>query len=134
MLSQGSSAPTWVYCGNGADRERLANLENAGAVVKMVKTAPDGKLDLQSVLKDLGDCGITTLLVEGGGKVHASFVKLELYDQANLFIAPMFIGSDGKAAIGELDLKEVGQAGRFRMARTRRFGDDVMIEGFFNQF
>ena len=56
-----------------------------------------------------------------------------LYDQANLFIAPLFIGGDGTPVVGELGLNEVGQAKRFKTSKTRRFGEDVMIEGFFKE-
>ena len=133
MLNQESRASTWVFCANGADQLRKTELDKAGAVVKPVGTCPDGGLDLLAVLKELGSYGVTSLLVEGGGMVHASFLRQGLYDQANLFIAPLFIGGDGMAAVGELMLDEVGQAKRFRTSKTRRFGDDVMIEGFFKE-
>ena len=70
-------------------------LTEAGAVVKVVDNDPSGGLNLVEVLEELGRAGITSLLVEGGGKVHAAFLKQNLYDQANLFIAPIFIGGDG---------------------------------------
>jgi diaminohydroxyphosphoribosylaminopyrimidine deaminase/5-amino-6-(5-phosphoribosylamino)uracil reductase len=70
-------------------------------------------------------------LVEGGGKVHASFLKQNFYDQANLFIAPIFIGGDGLAVVGELGFDKIGEGKRFRMVKTRKFGSDIMIEGLF---
>jgi len=108
-------------------------LEKAGAVVKPVGCNTDGGLDLPAILKELGSSGVTSLLVEGGGMVHASFLRQGLYDQANLFIAPLFIGGDGTAAVSAMGLDEVGQAKRFRTSKTRRFGEDVMIEGFFQE-
>jgi diaminohydroxyphosphoribosylaminopyrimidine deaminase/5-amino-6-(5-phosphoribosylamino)uracil reductase len=133
MFEQQSPAPTWVFCSEGADQLRKVELEKAGAIVKPVGVDPAGGLDLIAVLKELGSCGVTSLLVEGGGKIHASFLSQGLYDQANLFIAPLFIGGDGTAVVGDLGLNEVGQAKRFRTSKTRRFGEDVMIEGFFKE-
>jgi diaminohydroxyphosphoribosylaminopyrimidine deaminase/5-amino-6-(5-phosphoribosylamino)uracil reductase len=131
MLQLESAAPTWIFCGAGADHVRRRQLLEAGAVVKMVDNDPAGGLDLPAVLKELGRADITSLLVEGGGQVHASFLKQNLYDQANLFIAPIFIGGDGISVVGELGFDQIGESKRFRPVKTRKFGDDIMIEGLF---
>lgn len=131
MLQLESEAPTWIFCGLGSDPARRRQLSEAGAVVKMVDVDLAGGLNLRAVLKELGRADITSLLIEGGGQVHASFLKQNLYDQANLFIAPIFIGSEGTPIVGELGIDEIGEGKMFRTVKTRRFGDDVMIEGLF---
>jgi diaminohydroxyphosphoribosylaminopyrimidine deaminase/5-amino-6-(5-phosphoribosylamino)uracil reductase len=131
MLQLESKAHTWIFSGPDADPVRRNQLVAAGAVVKSVTTGRDGGLDLVAVLKELGEAGITSLLVEGGGQVHASFLRQDLYDQANLFIAPIFIGSEGVPVVGSLGADKIGEGKRFRTERTRRFGNDVMIEGLF---
>ncbi|MEN8135734.1 MAG: bifunctional diaminohydroxyphosphoribosylaminopyrimidine deaminase/5-amino-6-(5-phosphoribosylamino)uracil reductase RibD [Thermodesulfobacteriota bacterium] len=131
MLRLESKASIWIFCGPGADPVRRSQLVEAGAVVKEVAYDSSGGLDLPAVLKALGRADITSLLVEGGGRVHASFLKQNLYDQANLFIAPIFIGGDGIPVVGELGFDKIGQSRRFRTAKTRKFGNDLMIEGLF---
>jgi diaminohydroxyphosphoribosylaminopyrimidine deaminase/5-amino-6-(5-phosphoribosylamino)uracil reductase len=131
MLQLDSAAPTWIFCGPTADPDRWRKLTAAGATVKMVATDVVGRLDLREILRELGRHGITSLLVEGGGRIHAAFLKQDLYDQANLFIAPIFVGADGLPVVGELGLKRIGEGKKFRPEKVRRFGCDIMIEGFF---
>ncbi|MCK4840225.1 MAG: bifunctional diaminohydroxyphosphoribosylaminopyrimidine deaminase/5-amino-6-(5-phosphoribosylamino)uracil reductase RibD [Desulfobulbaceae bacterium] len=131
MLQLESMASTWIFCGPGADSIRRSQLVEAGAVVKEVDIDPGGGLDLVAVLEELGRADINSLLVEGGGKVHAAFLAQDLYDQADLFIAPIFIGAEGIPVVGALGLDKIDEGKRFQMVKTRRFGSDVMIEGLF---
>lgn len=132
MFQLDSPAKTWIFCRPGADPRRCRQLTAAGAIVKMVAEAPTGGLDLLAVLRALGQADITSLLVEGGGQVHGAFLKQNLYDQANLFIAPLFLGAEGIPVVGELGLDRIDEGKRFRVVKTRRFGSDLMIEGLFD--
>lgn len=131
MLQLDSEAPTWIFCAPGADPTRQHQLAEAGAIVKTVKADPAGGLDLLEVLQELGRNNITSLLVEGGGKVHAAFLKQNLYDQANLFIAPLFLGGDGIPGVADLGLDKISEGKRFQLVKTKRFGTDTMFEGLF---
>jgi diaminohydroxyphosphoribosylaminopyrimidine deaminase/5-amino-6-(5-phosphoribosylamino)uracil reductase len=131
MLHQNSDADTWIFSSPEADKNKRDELESAGAFVKEVATGKDGHLDLNAVLRVVGEANMNSLLVEGGGRVHASFLKQGLYDQACLFVAPTFIGSEGLPVVGCLGIDTVDQGVRFTTTRVRRFDDDVMIEGLF---
>lgn len=132
MLVQDSSAPTWIFCGPGHDPRRSEELTRAGARIIEVGIDKEGRLDLNQVLKVIGDAGLNSVLAEGGGQVHGSFLRLGLVDQVNLFMAPLFLGSEGIPVVGELFCDEIQEGSRFTMTRTRRFGQDVMIEGVFS--
>lgn len=56
-----------------------------------------GKLDLLSVLKNLKEVGIKSLMVEGGQRIISSLLSLSppVVDIVVVTIAPMFVGSDG---------------------------------------
>ncbi|MEN8142001.1 MAG: bifunctional diaminohydroxyphosphoribosylaminopyrimidine deaminase/5-amino-6-(5-phosphoribosylamino)uracil reductase RibD, partial [Thermodesulfobacteriota bacterium] len=131
MLHQESSAATWIFCGPDADQTKRRRLIDQGAVIKEVARVPGGGLDIKDVLLELGRADITSLLVEGGGMVHASFLGQNLYDQARLFIAPMFIGAEGVPVVGSLGLDKVTEGRRFCLEKTRRYGGDVMLDGIF---
>ncbi|MDF1577520.1 MAG: bifunctional diaminohydroxyphosphoribosylaminopyrimidine deaminase/5-amino-6-(5-phosphoribosylamino)uracil reductase RibD [Desulfobulbales bacterium] len=131
MLQLESEAPTWIFCGPDADVAKREELAAAGAVVKRVAKDPLGGLELTAVLRELGRAEITSLLVEGGGGIHAAFLRQGFYDAASLFIAPIFIGSEGVPVVGELAIDRIDQGKCFRVVRTRRLGCDVMIEGLF---
>jgi diaminohydroxyphosphoribosylaminopyrimidine deaminase/5-amino-6-(5-phosphoribosylamino)uracil reductase len=133
MLQQDSTAPTWVFCTRGADKKRRSKLEAAGAIIKTVPAASRGLLDLKAVLITLGQAGVTSLLVEGGGTVHGSFLESALVDQVLLFVAPTFIGEQGVPLATFPGRKKRIQMPHFKLSKTRRYGEDVLLEGrFFN--
>ena len=131
MVQQYSPAETWVFCARGADKKRRSALEAAGAVVKTVPAASGGILDIKAVLKVLGKAQVTSVLVEGGSKVHGSFLAAGLVDQLLLFVAPRFLGDRGVPLATFPVKKKRNDLARFKIIKTRRYGDDVLIEGRF---
>lgn len=129
MLQQPSSAPIWIFCGPDADVKRAETLIGAGAVIKQVRLDDAGQLDLGAVLCELGRAQLTSVLVEGGSRVHGAFLRANLVDEVQIFVAPIFLGSDGVPLLDTLGLQQVADAPRFSTTRVRRFGNDVLIEG-----
>jgi diaminohydroxyphosphoribosylaminopyrimidine deaminase/5-amino-6-(5-phosphoribosylamino)uracil reductase len=129
LLTQSSPAPTWVFCGPHAKSARQRALEAAGAVVHRVGLDDDGRVALLEVLQLVGAANLNTLLVEGGGGVHAAFLRQRLVDEVMLFVAPLFLGGDGLPLAGPLGVSQVGDGPRLRNVRTRRFGEDMLIRG-----
>ena len=135
MLQQDSSAFTWIFCARGADKKRRSRLEGAGAIVRTVPRVSSGNgalLDLKAVLAELGKEGIASLLVEGGSRVHGSFLAAGLVDQLLLFIAPVIIGAQGvPLATFPGNINKRGLDQKFEIIKTRRYGDDILLEGRF---
>ncbi|MDY0350547.1 MAG: bifunctional diaminohydroxyphosphoribosylaminopyrimidine deaminase/5-amino-6-(5-phosphoribosylamino)uracil reductase RibD [Desulfobulbaceae bacterium] len=130
MVSQHSSAPTWVFCGPdapGAAEERLAR---AGAAVHRLPLDNDGRIDLHRMLVHLGQAGITSILVEGGAAVHGSFLRARLVDEVYLFIAPFFIGGQGTSLVEGFTLPGRDDRELLRHIQTRRLNDDILIHGY----
>lgn len=130
MLQQDSSAETWIFCARGADKKKRNMLEESGALVKTVPVVGGG-LEIKAVLKVLGQAGITSLLVEGGSRVHGSFIDAGLVDQLLLFVAPKFLGDQGVPLATFPAYKSKKDAAEFKIIKTRRYGEDVLIEGRF---
>ncbi len=132
MLSQESAAQTWIFCSARADKKKRQALENAGARIIEV-SEKNGRLNVREVLTVLGAAGHTSLLVEGGSAVHTSFLKEGLVDQVSLFMAPLFLGNESIPVVGDLAISDVHEGRRFQTSRVKRFGNDVLVEGFFSQ-
>ena len=133
LLQQDSAADTWIFCRPGVDKKRRSQLEESGAVVKTVPVGPDGLLSLASVLTALGQFQVASLLVEGGSKVHGSFLESGLADQLLLFVAPTFIGDQGVPLATFSDKKKKKDLRQLTITKTRRCGEDILIEArFFN--
>jgi diaminohydroxyphosphoribosylaminopyrimidine deaminase / 5-amino-6-(5-phosphoribosylamino)uracil reductase len=132
MLQQESSAETWIFCAKGTDRNKRKRLEAAGAVVKTVPTVSGGTLNIKTMLKVLGQAQMTSLLVEGGSRVHGSFLDAGVVDQLLLFVAPKFLGEQGVPLATFPAEKSKKQFPEFKIIKTRRYGEDILIEGRFN--
>jgi len=82
---------------------------------------------LAAILRRLAERGITTVLVEGGARVHGEFLDAGLWDELRLFVAPRIFGVDAlswaarKGPPLEVDLREVGRVGSDALLFVRPF-------------
>ena len=96
------------------------------AGVKVIQVpAREAGLDLQEILDFLCNEGLSRIFVEGGGRVAASFIRAGVVDRVEWFRAPLILGGEGKAAIGELHVEGLAQAERFRRISAEPVGDDL---------
>jgi diaminohydroxyphosphoribosylaminopyrimidine deaminase/5-amino-6-(5-phosphoribosylamino)uracil reductase len=91
----------------------------------------DGRIDLQSVFRELHTRGIRSLIVEGGALVHSEVIRRGLWQKMTLFIAPMIIGGAEAPSIfsGE-GIARLTDAHRFRFDRVERLGGDLMVVAY----
>ncbi|MGE5502081.1 MAG: bifunctional diaminohydroxyphosphoribosylaminopyrimidine deaminase/5-amino-6-(5-phosphoribosylamino)uracil reductase RibD [Ignavibacteriales bacterium] len=101
-----------------------SRLTDAGVKVLTVKAVGE-RPDLKSALTALEAEGITSVLVEGGGQVAASFIRCELVDAVEWFRAPVLLGGEGRPAVGSLALTELAKAPRFKRVALEAVGDDL---------
>ncbi len=129
ILNLESRAQTWIFCGNDVDIDKRKNLEEMGIKVFPVRKDSRGCLDLVKVIEKLGKRNITSVLVEGGGSIHSSFLRRQLVDQVCLFYAPIFAGNNGVALTSDLNIPNRENAIGLVNIRYTRLGDDIMVEG-----
>jgi diaminohydroxyphosphoribosylaminopyrimidine deaminase/5-amino-6-(5-phosphoribosylamino)uracil reductase len=129
-MLRGDPGSTWVLCGTGAPRARRRALEAAGArVLELPRRG--AHLDLRRALRRLGQEGLTEILVEGGGRLAAGLLRASLVDELHWFTAPLVLGADGRAALGELGVRALAAAPRLAGVSLRRVGDDAHWIGRF---
>jgi len=118
-------APTRVYTVDGAPRERLPE----GVDAREVPTR-EGQADLEAVLRDLAEDGVQSVLVEGGGRTLATFLRAGLADRAALFSAPRAIGAQGATPMLDMPAAATPAAG-WRVSRDRLIvlGPDLLLLG-----
>jgi diaminohydroxyphosphoribosylaminopyrimidine deaminase / 5-amino-6-(5-phosphoribosylamino)uracil reductase len=81
---------------------------------------------LRVILGRLASRGITSVLVEGGAKVHGEFLAGKLWDELRLFVAPKVFGTDALswagdsgAPIHDLELRSVERVGSDALLTVR---------------
>lgn len=89
------------------------------------------QVDLECLVKLLGERGITSVLVEGGGEMIAGFFKAGLVDKVTFVYAPIIIGGrKATPVVGGSELESLSAAYRLRDLRCFRLGPDIAVEGY----
>ena len=114
--------PVWVFSA-ATTGEAADILEEQG--VKLFKAPVDNGIDLKAALQILHENSISSLLVEGGGTLAASFLRLDAIDVIEWFRAPIILGGDSRGSVGDLNLEDMNLAKRFNRINIRELGDDV---------
>ncbi len=93
-------------------------------------TAIDDRLDLESILRDLGARGIRSIVVEGGSLLHSDFIRRGLWQKMIVFVAPLVVGGAEAPAIFAGSVARLTDAHRFRFDRAEFVGSDLMITAY----
>jgi diaminohydroxyphosphoribosylaminopyrimidine deaminase/5-amino-6-(5-phosphoribosylamino)uracil reductase len=101
-----------------------ASLARSGAEGIEVAADAGGRVSILAALEALGSRSIRSLLVEGGGALHGSFVQSELWQRMHLSREPCFLG-EGRALLAGVSWERVKDAPRVRVLSRRRLGDDL---------
>lgn len=110
--------PTIVVCW-APDPAHAAALEHAGVTLVHAASLADALVELRS-------SGIRSILIEGGAALATSFLQEALVDRLIIFRAPLILGGGSLNAFGGLPPTTLGDATRWRMVDSRKFGDDEM--------
>lgn len=94
--------------------------------------SPEPTIDLAWLVTTLGQQGITSLLLEGGPTVAASFWQAQLIDKVQFYLAPKLIGQEGIAVLGNLGNVRMSAIDQLQAIKVRTVGDDICIEAYPN--
>ena len=100
-------------------------IDLSGAEIIRVTADENGRPDPAAVLDALAQRKIESVLIEGGGRVAASFVKAGLVDVIEWFRAPVLLGHEGRPAIAALGFDRLSDTPRFRRLAVSSLGDDL---------
>jgi len=102
-----------------------AEPRNIGGAKVVQVAAEDGRPTIPAVLKALEAAGATSLLIEGGGQVAASFLRANAVDALEWFRAPILLGGEGRPCVAALALAKLADAPKFRRLGVEPVGDDL---------
>ncbi len=111
LAQTAGEVPVIVFC-NQALKTGSNLLKSMGVRVFAVPHHSEG-LDLNYCLNVLADIGVSSLLVEGGGTLAASFLKADLIDRIHWFRAPVILGGDGLNCIGDMAFMSLDNTPRY---------------------
>jgi diaminohydroxyphosphoribosylaminopyrimidine deaminase/5-amino-6-(5-phosphoribosylamino)uracil reductase len=122
-ILQGAGA---IVATASADQDKIHSLRDLGAEVICVPNA-HGKVDLQWLMSELGRREMNEVLVEAGINLHSALHAAGVVDEWLLYIAPHFLGAQGRGMLDLGALTQMDERLNLRVSDTRRFGDDLRI-------
>jgi diaminohydroxyphosphoribosylaminopyrimidine deaminase/5-amino-6-(5-phosphoribosylamino)uracil reductase len=126
VVKTANEIPTYVATVS-ENSEKITALEKSG--VHIINAAEkNNRVDLADLMKKLGEMQIDSVLIEGGGEIHASALKAGIVNKLQIYIAPKIIGGDGKNAVAPLGITLANDAVMLKEPQIRRFDDDILIE------
>ncbi|MBM3292913.1 MAG: bifunctional diaminohydroxyphosphoribosylaminopyrimidine deaminase/5-amino-6-(5-phosphoribosylamino)uracil reductase RibD [Candidatus Aminicenantes bacterium] len=129
-LFRDAAGPVLVIAGGRVSARKIRSLSERGAEVLVLGGRTRG-FDLELVFAALGERGVTSVLIEGGGTVATSILERKLADKILLSLSPLLIG--GREAVAFYAGRGAGRlAESLRLGRlsTVRIGEDVVMEGY----
>ena len=109
--------PVWVLAGPEADQRRAADLAERGVEICGPTGRPGG----------LGGAGGARYHARAGGgwrRRRAALLRERLVDRLYLFEAPLLLGAEGLAGVGDLGVERLAEAPRWRRVAEVPLGDD----------
>ena len=116
-----------------SDEKKKQELRDLGIKVLEVSEKKN-KVDLKELIKELGNEGIDSILIEGGGTLNFSALEEKIVDKVIFYIAPKIIGGEkSKNSIAGMGFSELEEAPSLKDISYRKIGEDLVIEGYINK-
>jgi diaminohydroxyphosphoribosylaminopyrimidine deaminase/5-amino-6-(5-phosphoribosylamino)uracil reductase len=127
------AALTTIVVAKNAPKQRVAALSKRVKV--LLAPAPklaignwQSPIPLPWLLKKLGSENVTSLLVEGGGEVNASFLLGGFAQRVAFFYAPKILGGrDSRKAVAGEGVKSLDELVPLREIAWRKLGEDLLL-------
>ncbi len=135
VASDDCAGLTTVVVSRRAPKQRVAALAKCVNVLiaptakhSSLVTRHSSHIDLRWLLRKLGSEKVTSLLVEGGGEVNASFLLGGLAQRVAFFYAPKILGGCySRKAVAGAGVERLTDAIHLSDVEWRRLGEDLAL-------
>ena len=130
LVQTARDVPTIVACTDSAGIDKEKALAKKGVqVIRCGSPSCGNRVDLCLLMKKLGELGLDSVLVEGGGALNFSLLKAGLVQRVYSFVAPkIFGGAAAPSPVAGSGVLEVADAFSLSQSDARKIGSDVLIE------
>lgn len=123
---------TSIVVGTSAPKDKVKQLQNKVSVWRL-RTA-NGRVSLKALLQRLNKESITSLLVEGGGQINASFLEQGLAHKIAFFYAPKILGGkQSRPAVSGQGFKHPEEVLKLRNSKWRSLAPDLLLTATIQQ-
>ena len=112
-----------------AEEETKKKLESTGVELLQI-SEKNGHVDLEKLIRTLGEKKIDSILVEGGGNIHGSLLQTGLVNRVYAYIAPKLIGGkNALSPVGGDGIEKMKDAVVLQNQEILHLGADYCIRG-----
>jgi diaminohydroxyphosphoribosylaminopyrimidine deaminase/5-amino-6-(5-phosphoribosylamino)uracil reductase len=123
--------PRRIIVSNSLTITELEQLLPVGGELEI--SAPIGEQGWSSYLEQLGENGITALLIEGGGELAAAVINAGIVDKIEFHLAMKILGGrNSRPVIGGNNPLALAEAFKLKDIHITPLGDDLAIAGRLN--
>jgi len=127
VLTDDNVSNTVIVTTKKAPENKIESIKKTGASVWIVDENNKGTVSIESLLNQMYENGIISVLVEGGKKVFTSFLKQNKVDKIVIFIAPRVFGP-GIESFGRLGNSLSPNS--FTRIQWQKRGEEMIFKGW----
>jgi diaminohydroxyphosphoribosylaminopyrimidine deaminase/5-amino-6-(5-phosphoribosylamino)uracil reductase len=129
-LVRSAAGDVVVFTNQRANAPRVGALTAAGIEVVSLR-GKRGRVDLPTVIRNLGERQILNVLIEAGAGVNGAALEADIVDKMILFYAPKIMGTGG-VPMAQIPSRLFGKARALGNLKLFPCGTDFVVEGYFH--
>lgn len=130
MLADAVPGSTIIATTAAASAEWRASLNNA-EILELPSNA-EGRVSIPTLLNELGQRGISSLMVEGGGETIAAFLVAQAVQKVQVVIAPKIIGGVAPSPVAGVGIARMSEAQLWQLSASEQVGADIWLTAYPN--
>jgi len=96
--------------------------------IERIKCGEGDRVDIEKLMDVLYERGIKKLMVEGGSEVIWEFLSHNLFDELNVYIAPIVIGGNAPTMASGKGIEKIEDAIKLRLYAIEKYGDGILLK------
>ncbi len=129
VLENCEKISTIIATTDKASSEKIKMIQEKNAQV-LILPEKMGKVDLTKLMDRLGDLGVDSVLLEGGGTLNYSAMKEKIVDKVKVYISPKMVGGQGKTPLEGEGVLKIQDAIKINKLSMKTIGTDIVLEGY----
>jgi diaminohydroxyphosphoribosylaminopyrimidine deaminase/5-amino-6-(5-phosphoribosylamino)uracil reductase len=126
VVTTAENIPT-IIATSSDDLGKISEYEKRGCTVLKVTRGSSG-IDLNDLMKKIGEIGIDSILLEGGGTLNFSALESRIVDEIHIHMAPKIFGGSSKSPVEGTGIPSISDAICLKPISTSWYGEDLVLE------
>jgi diaminohydroxyphosphoribosylaminopyrimidine deaminase/5-amino-6-(5-phosphoribosylamino)uracil reductase len=134
LMREARRVPLTVVVSRAAPRESTDTLQAHGADL-LVAPGENETARVRAALAQLGEAGITSILLEGGPHLAGAFLDAGEIDELRLFVAPLVLGGrTARSALEGEGVESIAEAAHALSLDCEQLGEDLLVSARLKQW